>query len=270
VRITVVGQSVQVRATLAYLDAQGGTLGFPSVFAPGQVAEAVRVFPAGTVTSSMDGVDCDGSIDVVADQETDVLAWINWFEEPRCILQSVRTHPSGAAHAGDRGQLVVLAAPGADVRIKRLDVIGLAPVKGPPDVQGYVAFVELPAGWFETSLTEGDDVVFRTPVELAVGGARSIDVVIPPPAVPLECVDVGRRPCEAAMLEAWSYGMYPRTQEIGPIASVTVGPATLETCQSEPGSINELEATFEFEDKTSYTVQLTRTPPGYLHACPAY
>ncbi len=269
-RITVIPLEPQVESTIAYLDSHGRSLGAPTMFAANQVAQAVRTFPAGTMTMTMDGTACDGAMEVVADNEADVLAWINWFEDPRCLVQPTRTHAIAETHAADRAQLIVEAAPGADVRIKPLDVPGAAPVKGPPDVAGYVAFVELAAGWYEVSLFENDEVTFRTPFELGVDIAHGIDIVVPPPPVPLECVGIDQRPCEAAMVEAWSWGLSPRTQQWPEVQAITVGPASTRTCPSEPGSINELDVTFDFVDARSHVIHMTRTAPGFLHPCPAF
>ncbi len=218
----------------------------------------------------MDDVDCEGSLAIAQDRETDVLAWINWFEEPRCILQTLRTHPPGESHAAASGHLIVEAAPGADVFIKPLDVVGAIPVKGPPDVQGYLTFIELPRGWYEVSLMTGLEVAFRTPVEIGTDGIGQIDIVVPPPAVPLECVDIAVRPCEAAMLEAWAWGLFPRSQQWPDVSAISVGPTNTKTCQSEPGSVNELDVTFDFVDETEHTWHLTRRPGGHLHVCPLY
>ena len=72
------------------------------------------------------------------------------------------------------------------------------------------------------------------------------------------------------MLEAWAWGPFPRTQQPGTLAAVSVGPASLKTCQSEPGSVNELDVIFKFEDAASIPISLTRRPGGHLHPCPAY
>lgn len=270
VRITVVGNSIQVDERLTYLDGEGHALGDPTAVLREQPAHVRRAFPPGTITVVMGDAECAGTFDIMEDQETDVLAWLNWWEEPRCILQSLRTHPAGETHSAATGQLIVEATPGADVRITPLDVIGGLPIKGPPDVRGYLTFIELPQGWYELSLMNGLDVAFRTPVEIGADGIGQLDVVIPPPDVPLECVEIAQRPCEAAMLEAWAWGLFAGDQQPGTLSGVSVGPASSKTCGSEPGSINELDVTFDFADGTSIAVSLTRRAGGHLHPCPAY
>ena len=270
VRITVVGNSIQVDEQLEYLDSGGRALGEPTIVRRDQPIHVRRAFPPGTISVTMGGVVCAGTFDIVEEQETDVLAWLNWFEEPDCIVQSLRTHPAGETHGAATGQLIVEAVPGADVRITPLDIVGALPTKGPPDVEGYLAFTELAMGWYELSLMKGLEVAFRTPVEIGADGIGQLDVVKPPPDVPLDCVGIAQRPCEAAMLEAWAWGLFPRNQQVGTLTAATVGPASSKTCQSEPGSVNELDITFEFSDAASTSISLTRTATGPLHPCPAY
>ena len=269
-RIILAGLQIQVRAQLDYFDFDGKALGDATILEPDHVVEVRRAFPPGPMTVTMDGSDCLGSVNVLADHEIDVLAYIQWFEDPRCVLQSVGVHPPSEAHTGARGQIIVEAEPGADVRVEALDVPDAQPFKGPPDVAGYVTFVELAAGWYEVSLRDEDKVVFRTPVEIGVDGIGQVDIVVPPPVVPLKCIEIEQRPCEAAMLEAWSFGLFPSIHDPGKISRVTVGPAASRTCGSEAGSVNELDVTFERVHDTTNVISMTRSPSGFLHVCPAF
>lgn len=247
---------------LEYLLANGNELATLDVFGTEDYVYVDRSFEAGAVRVLANDQLCDGSIEIAAGLEVD--AFIT-FDGARCAILVAGAHPPGIGdHFSARTGFVVMADHGSEIVVRSLDNAAALPIRGTPDDAGDVGF-ELEAGRYEIAVVLGGVVLKTEQMDLERNREWVVNLRVLDPNVPVDCGEVARPDCEAAVAAAFAWGLFYDPDVV--VTAVAVAPTTIMSCGHAIDP--EWDVTFEFQEDGSipYTSTVGFLDSGRLTAC---
>jgi len=157
------------------IDRVGGPSGRSAEFEEGDEVVVDWSTLPGVNWMEVNGHDCEGTFEIQAQIETDLLLTLG---EDSCRVEVVGSHPEGAVQHGDEpGSLAAKVPIGARIRIQPLSPELSMPVRlEEADEAGFVHIDFLPPGRYEIALLVDDEVRRTVEVDLSPGGEVFVDL----------------------------------------------------------------------------------------------
>jgi hypothetical protein len=231
-----------------------------------------RPFDPGTIQVINNDVTCEGSVQIAAALETDVVMKIGSQPE-RCSLRTTETHPAGSI---EHPELPLTAHVGAFLPFGVPSVFllqGLDNPEAPPTARievdkapWEVGQIEVIPGLYELSVLVDGEVLGSRREDIVRGSDWIFPLRILPRDVPRDCGETAAALCERAITAAYDGGLF--LQGDTRVAAVSVRPTIYGGTACDSGIVPEFDLVFQLANPKGESGVTVGTPPnGRLTAC---
>ena len=229
-----------------------------------------RPFAPGTLQVLYNDVTCEGSVEIEAGMESDVVMDMGF--DPKCRLRTTETHPAGSIKHPD---LPPTAHVGADLPFGVPSVFVLQSLdnpNAPPTARiavdkapWEVGRIEITPGLYELSVLVHGAVLGSFREDLVRGSDWVFPLRLLPRDVPRDCGDTPVAICERAINAGYAWGLFLRGAQYATAA--TIRPSQYMSCM--PGVEAPLyDVAFKIGNpKGDADVTVGRLPSGRFTAC---